>query len=179
MSSDSCNGQPPQQDAVAPQPTPSHTVDHEGLTRVLQPQKKQKKPVLHDDRRMFRRPFTPADVSYDCQPTCICFHKLYSIFYANYYNHSKLSIFFLTQILFEMTLNYFFILFSAQIKMFAAAQDNTPIRFMVNPPEGKDSARLTNVYLDTSTLEWLYQPPIPAISLRNPEYKNLSSKYAV
>ena len=63
--------------------------------------------------------------------------------------------------------------------MFVAAQHNTPIRFMVNPPEGTDSALLRNVYLDTTTLEWHYQPPIPTISLRNPEYMNLSSKYAV
>ena len=57
-----------------------------------------------------------------------------------------------------------------------AAQDNTPVYFMITPPDQTDPASLTDVYLDTTTLEWIYSPPIPVLATESPEHKNLSSE---
>ena len=65
MCSDSSSSQPPQQpqlDNTASQPTPapSDAGDHEGQLKALQPQPNMR--VMHN-RRKYRRPYTPADVS--------------------------------------------------------------------------------------------------------------------
>lgn len=46
---------------------------------------------------------------------------------------------------------------------------------MVTPPDQPDPGLLTDIYLDTTTLEWLYSPPISVATGQSPEHMNLSS----
>jgi hypothetical protein len=44
---------------------------------------------------------------------------------------------------------------------------------MITPPN--EPGYLTDVYVDTTTLEWAYQPPVPVIAAQTPEHMNLST----
>ena len=66
--------------------------------------------------------------------------------------------------------------FPLPTKVRNAAQNNEPVYFMITPPDQPDPGLLRDVYMDTSTLEWLYDPPIPVIAAQIPEHMNLSSE---
>ena len=57
----------------------------------------------------------------------------------------------------------------------SAAENDTPVYFMITPPN--EPGYLTDVYVDTTTLEWAYQPPVPVIAAQTPEHMNLSSTF--
>ena len=57
-----------------------------------------------------------------------------------------------------------------------AAQNDEPVYFMLTPPDQPDPGLLQDCYVDTSTLQWLYDPPIGVVGGQLPEHMNLSSK---
>ena len=58
-----------------------------------------------------------------------------------------------------------------------AAQNDTPVYFRVLAEQPATQAGTwQDVYVNTTTLQWLYHPPIPLIAPQNPEHMNLSSK---
>ena len=65
------------------------------------------------------------------------------------------------------------------MQMRTAAQNNTPVYFRVlaEQPDTQEGT-WQDVYVDTTTRQWLYHPPVPLIAPhdQNPEHMNLSSK---